>query len=66
MRVNDLESAAPFRYVRYRDPPYSDAQLMDFAVRLREVKEPTYVYFRHEDKPTAPRYAERLLELLGQ
>jgi len=66
VRVNDLESAAPFRYVRYRDPPYSDAQLMDFAARLREVKEPTYVYFRHEDKPTAPRYAERLLELLGQ
>jgi hypothetical protein len=23
-----------------------------------------YAYFRHEDEPTAPRYAERLLTLL--
>jgi hypothetical protein len=30
------------------------------------VKEPLYAYFRHEDEPTAPRYAERLLELLAQ
>jgi len=66
VRVNDLDSAAPFRYVRFRDPPYSDAQLAEFAARLREVKEPAFVYFRHEDEPTAPRYAERLLELLAQ
>ena len=25
-----------------------------------------YCYFMHEDEPTAPRYAERLLELLGR
>ena len=24
-----------------------------------------YVYFRHEEEPSAPRYAERLLELLS-
>jgi len=24
-----------------------------------------YVYFRHEDEPTAPAYAERLYELLS-
>jgi hypothetical protein len=29
------------------------------------VEEPVYAYFRHEDEPTAPRYAERLLELLA-
>ena len=64
VRVNDLDHEASFRYVRLRDPPYSDAQLQEVAERLRGVKEPLFVYFRHEDEPTAPRYAERLLELL--
>jgi uncharacterized protein YecE (DUF72 family) len=66
VRVNDLEHEAPFRYVRFRDPPYTDEQLQEWAGRLREAKEPVYAYFRHEDEPTAPRYAERLLELLAQ
>jgi uncharacterized protein YecE (DUF72 family) len=65
VRVNDLDHDAPFRYVRFRDPPYSDEQLQVWAARLREVQEPLYVYFRHEDEPTAPLYAERLIELLG-
>ena len=64
VRVNDLESEAPFRYVRFRDPPYSDEQLQEWAARLREVKEPLFAYFRHEGEPTAPAYAARLLELL--
>jgi len=25
-----------------------------------------YAFFRHEDEPTAPLYAERLLELVGE
>jgi hypothetical protein len=28
------------------------------------VSEPAYVYFRHEDAPTAPEYARRLIELI--
>ena len=66
VRVNDLDHEAGFRYVRFRDPPYSDEQLREWAARLREVQIPVYAYFRHEDEPTAPRYAERLLELLAQ
>jgi uncharacterized protein YecE (DUF72 family) len=66
VRVNDLEHEAPFRYVRFRDPPYDDAALRDWADRLRTVDVPLYAYFRHEDEPTAPAYALRLLELLGQ
>jgi uncharacterized protein YecE (DUF72 family) len=66
VRVNDLEHEAPFRYVRFRDPPYSDDDLQEWAARLRTVQEPLFVYFRHEDQPTAPAYAERLLELLAQ
>jgi uncharacterized protein YecE (DUF72 family) len=59
--VNDFD-AVPFRYIRLREPPYSDDDLEALAPRLHE---PAFVYFRHEDAPTAPAYAERLLELLG-
>jgi uncharacterized protein YecE (DUF72 family) len=65
VRVNDLESEAPFRYVRFRDPPYSEAELASWAERLGGVREPTYAYFRHEDDPTAPHYALQLRELLA-
>jgi uncharacterized protein YecE (DUF72 family) len=65
VRVNDLESEAPFRYVRLREPPYSDDDLRTWAERLRGVTVPTFVYLRHEDEPTAPRYAARLVELLA-
>jgi uncharacterized protein YecE (DUF72 family) len=64
VRVNDLEHDAPFRYVRFREPPYGDEELQQWAERLRAVRESVFAYFRHEDEPTAPRYAERLLELL--
>jgi uncharacterized protein YecE (DUF72 family) len=58
--VNDFD-AAPFRYIRLREPPHSDADLCELAAKLRPS---AYVYFRHEDEPTAPAYAQRLLELL--
>jgi uncharacterized protein YecE (DUF72 family) len=60
VRVDDLEHPAPFRYLRRREPP--DEEL---AERLLALAEPTYVYFRHEDEPTAPAYAQQLLELLS-
>jgi uncharacterized protein YecE (DUF72 family) len=59
VRVNDLDHAAPFRYVRRREEP--DAA---FAAAVAAASEPVYVYFRHEDAPTAPAYAARLRELL--
>ena len=61
VRVGDLD-AEPFRYVRLREPPYTDEDLVLLADQLRP---PAYVYFRHEDEPTAPAHAERLLELLA-
>ena len=67
VRVNDLDAAAPFRYLRFRDPPYDDAQLREWALRVRPLVDggvTVYAYFRHEDEPTAPRYAERFLELV--
>jgi uncharacterized protein YecE (DUF72 family) len=59
--VNDF-GAEPFTYIRLREPPYSDEDLRALAERLRD---PAYVYFRHEAEPTAPAYAARLLELLA-
>jgi uncharacterized protein YecE (DUF72 family) len=60
VKVNDFD-AEPFRYVRLREPPYADADLEALAARLRP---PAWVFFRHEDEPTAPAYAARLRALL--
>jgi uncharacterized protein YecE (DUF72 family) len=60
VRVNDFD-AEPFRYIRLREPPYSDEDLHAVARRLRP---PAYVYFRHEDQPTATANAKRLLQIL--
>jgi len=65
VRVNALDGEAPFRYLRLREPPYDEGALAELAARIRALAEPVYVYFRHEDEPTAPAYAERLRELLG-
>jgi uncharacterized protein YecE (DUF72 family) len=65
VRVNDVETPAPFRYLRFRDPPYAEEHLVQWAERIRALDGPVYAYFRHEDEPTAPRYARRLAELLG-
>ena len=68
VRVNSLEGDAPFRYLRLREPPYDDASLAMWAERLRPLLAEgvrVYCYFKHEDEPTAPAYAERLLELLS-
>jgi uncharacterized protein YecE (DUF72 family) len=59
VRVNDLEHPAPFRYLRRREAPEEE-----FAARIGAAAEPVYVYFRHEDEPTAPAYARQLVEML--
>jgi uncharacterized protein YecE (DUF72 family) len=61
--VGSLEGDAPFRYLRLREPPYDDASLAELAARIRPVLSAgveVYAYFKHEDDPTAPAYAERL------
>jgi len=66
VRVNDLDHPGPFRYLRLREPPYDDESLRRLARTIQAAHEPTYVYFRHEDEPSAPAYAQRLRELLSQ
>jgi uncharacterized protein YecE (DUF72 family) len=66
VRVNDTETAAPFRYFRLREPPYDDAELEVWAARARNAADAgveVWCFLRHEDEPTAPRYAERLRQL---
>lgn len=60
LRVNDAE-AEPFRYLRLREPPYSDDDLREIA---RTIRDPAYIYIRHEDAPTAPEIADRLRAVL--
>jgi len=67
VRVNELEAGAPFRYLRFRDPPYDEAALAGWAQRLRPLLDEgvrVFCYFKHEDEPTGPAYAERLRQLL--
>jgi uncharacterized protein YecE (DUF72 family) len=67
VRVNQLDADAPFRYLRFRDPPYDDAAIEAWAGRIRPLLEKDvrlYCYFMHEDEPTAPEYAAKLLGTL--
>jgi uncharacterized protein YecE (DUF72 family) len=68
VRVNDVAAEAPFRYLRLREPPYHDDELRNWADRIGRLLADgieVYCYFRHEDEPSAPRYAERLRELVA-
>jgi uncharacterized protein YecE (DUF72 family) len=67
VRVNSLDGEAPFRYLRLREPPYDDTALRALAAQLRPLLDEgvrVFAYFKHEDEPSAPAYARRLLELL--
>jgi uncharacterized protein YecE (DUF72 family) len=67
VRVGALEADAAFRYLRFRDPPYDEKALAKQAASIRPLLEDgieVYAYYRHEDEPTAPQYAERILELI--
>ena len=67
VRVGDWDADAPFRYLRFRDPPHSDEELAAIASRVQVLLADgieVFAYFRHEDAPTAPAYASRLLELV--
>jgi uncharacterized protein YecE (DUF72 family) len=67
-RVGAETGAAPFRYLRFRETPYDERALETLAARVRthlDDGRAVYGYFRHEDEPTAPAHAARLLELLA-
>ena len=68
VRVNALEADAPFRYLRLREPPYDEQALGELAERIDPLLAAgirVYCYFKHEDEPTAPEYAAKLLAAVG-
>jgi uncharacterized protein YecE (DUF72 family) len=68
-RVGAWEGAAAFRYVRLREPPYDEdaLRLLDRTIRPQVAAgADVYAFFRHEDEPTAPLYAERLRALVEE
>ncbi len=68
-RVDSLAGTASFRYLRLREPPYDETGLAGWAERLRPLLAAgieVYCYFKHEDEPTAPLYAERLRALVAE
>jgi uncharacterized protein YecE (DUF72 family) len=67
IQVNEVEGSAPFRYLRFREPPYDDRAIKRIADDIRPLLADgieIYAYFQHEKEPTAPKHAGRLLELL--
>jgi uncharacterized protein YecE (DUF72 family) len=67
VRVNGSAADAPFRYLRWRDPPYPDARLAEIAAEVRADREagrPVYGFFKHEDDPWGALAALRVLEIL--
>jgi uncharacterized protein YecE (DUF72 family) len=67
VRVDDLDAAAPFRYLRFREPPWAGPALEGIARRIRpqlDAGAEVFAYFRHEDEPRAPLAALALLDLL--
>ena len=67
VRVNDVDAGAPFRYLRFRDPPYTAKAIERIADDVRPLVASgieVFAYFSHEREPTAPQYAQRVLELI--
>jgi len=68
VRVDAWDAPGRWRYLRFREPPYDGAALAEIAARIRPLLEnaiEVFAFFRHEDEPTAPAYASRLIELLA-
>ena len=60
----ELVPTAAWGYLRLRRTHYTDAQLATWAERVRaQPWQDVFVFFKHEDEPTAPRYALRFREL---
>jgi uncharacterized protein YecE (DUF72 family) len=62
-----IASTAPFGYLRLRRTDYSDQRLRTWVKKIRsQAWNEAYVFFKHEETGTGPRFARRFLELAGQ
>ena len=61
----EIVHTAPWGYLRLRKTAYDDAALEAWAARVRDTGWDTaYVFFKHEDGGTGPRWAEEFLGLV--
>jgi len=59
-----LIETADWGYLRLRNVKYSDAELTRWIEEIRKKKwEEVFVFFKHEEKATGPKFAKRFLEL---
>jgi len=64
--VSPAVATAPFGYLRLRKLDYPEAALRAWVERLRaQPWKHAYVYFKHEDAGSGPRFAARLEEFWG-
>ena len=64
--VTELVSTAPWGYLRLRRSGYPEAELSEWADRVRSQDwDEAYVFFKHEDAGAGPKLAARFLELAG-
>ena len=64
--VGQTDPGPGFCYFRLREPPYDETQLATLVSRITPALAAgadAFAYFRHEDEPTAPRYAAQLMDL---
>jgi uncharacterized protein YecE (DUF72 family) len=58
-------ATAPWGYLRLRRPDYGDAELKEWARRVREEDwQDAFVFFKHEDEGKGPQLAQRFLQLV--
>lgn len=62
--VNHIDSTADWGYLRLRRVNYSEEQLQEWLIRIREQQwSDAFVFFKHEDEGTGPKLAAHFLSL---
>ena len=65
-RTTPFEVTAPFGYFRLRRSDYDEATLRGWAERIAGAGwEQAFVYFKHEERGTGPRFAAEFTALVG-
>ena len=63
-RTTPFVMTAPFGYLRLRREQYDDATLAEWRERCAGAGwQDAYVYFKHEERATGPRYAQQFIAL---
>jgi uncharacterized protein YecE (DUF72 family) len=62
--ISRFVATTDWGYLRLRKANYSEEELLEWARKIKSQKwQAAYVFFKHEDEPTAPLWARQFLEL---